>query len=226
MSELQEQYRLLEVPADVSFATLKQAYKDLVLVWHPDRFSDHPRLQKKAEEKLKCINLAYQEISAVCRHKEQPHDAKAACHQPPQNRTSNARNHNAQTQQSKHYSQEPSNSERDPKGPRDDCKTSRPQTPPYHSHASGISLAQARFVISHFQFRPLRRDSKHCRYFKSGPFQLAINLKENWISLENLCDSINGFHPILLAIPCKASRLFGGEEARELMAFFQQTQQR
>jgi tetratricopeptide (TPR) repeat protein len=38
---------------------IKQAYRDLVQVWHPDRFAGNPRLQRKAEEALKKINLAY-----------------------------------------------------------------------------------------------------------------------------------------------------------------------
>jgi len=39
-----------------------QAYRDLANVWHPDRFVGNPRLQKKAEEKLKEINAAYEYI--------------------------------------------------------------------------------------------------------------------------------------------------------------------
>jgi DnaJ-class molecular chaperone len=39
---------------------LKQAYKDLVQVWHPDRFAHNPRLREKAEDKLKQINTAYE----------------------------------------------------------------------------------------------------------------------------------------------------------------------
>ena len=35
-----------------------QAYKDLVNVWHPDRFVNNQRLQKRAEEKLKEINAS------------------------------------------------------------------------------------------------------------------------------------------------------------------------
>jgi len=37
-----------------------QAYRDLTKVWHPDRFADNPRLQRKAEEKIKEINAAYE----------------------------------------------------------------------------------------------------------------------------------------------------------------------
>jgi hypothetical protein len=39
---------------------IKQAYRDMVKVWHPDRFGSDPRLRQKAEDKLKQINKAYQ----------------------------------------------------------------------------------------------------------------------------------------------------------------------
>ena len=39
---------------------VNQAYRDMVNVWHPDRFEGNPRLQKKAEEKMKEINEAYE----------------------------------------------------------------------------------------------------------------------------------------------------------------------
>lgn len=40
----------------------KQAYKDLVNVWHPDRFNENHRLKERAEKKLKEINLAYETV--------------------------------------------------------------------------------------------------------------------------------------------------------------------
>ncbi len=43
---------------------VNQAYRDLVNVWHPDRFESNPRLQKKAEEKVKEINAAYEYIKS------------------------------------------------------------------------------------------------------------------------------------------------------------------
>jgi hypothetical protein len=51
---------LLDLPPGYSQADLKQAYKDLVQVWHPDRFAHNARLKEKAEAKLKQINLAYE----------------------------------------------------------------------------------------------------------------------------------------------------------------------
>jgi curved DNA-binding protein CbpA len=38
---------------------IKEAYRDLVKVWHPDRFGSDPRLRQKAEERLKQIIEAY-----------------------------------------------------------------------------------------------------------------------------------------------------------------------
>ncbi len=38
---------------------VKLSYKDLVQVWHPDRFTHSPRLQEKAANKLLQLNEAY-----------------------------------------------------------------------------------------------------------------------------------------------------------------------
>jgi hypothetical protein len=57
--ELNECYVLLGVAPTASAQELKAAYRDLAKVWHPDRFSHDPRLQQKAQEKLKAINEAY-----------------------------------------------------------------------------------------------------------------------------------------------------------------------
>ena len=43
---------------------IKAAYRDLAKVWHPDRFTHDPRLQEKAQEKLKEINEAYRQLLA------------------------------------------------------------------------------------------------------------------------------------------------------------------
>lgn len=55
-------YEMLGLKPGASEEEIKETYRDLVKVWHPDRFTHDPELQKKAEEKLKEINQAYQEI--------------------------------------------------------------------------------------------------------------------------------------------------------------------
>jgi hypothetical protein len=39
---------------------LDDAYRDLVKVWHPDRFQSDPSLRWKAQEKLRELNIAYE----------------------------------------------------------------------------------------------------------------------------------------------------------------------
>ena len=62
MSEYDSDCRTLEVEPGASLEEIRQAYLDQTKIWHPDRFSNDIRLQKKAEEKLKQINLAYQRL--------------------------------------------------------------------------------------------------------------------------------------------------------------------
>ena len=58
---------MLGVKPGVSDAELKAAHRDLAKVWHPDRFVHDPPLQEKAQEKLKEINEAYEQL--ISRHK-------------------------------------------------------------------------------------------------------------------------------------------------------------
>ncbi|MCF8130220.1 MAG: J domain-containing protein [Deltaproteobacteria bacterium] len=59
---IRKSFELLEIGMDATEDEAKQAYKDLVSVWHPDRFSHNPRLKKKAEEKIKEANLAFETV--------------------------------------------------------------------------------------------------------------------------------------------------------------------
>ena len=55
-------FEILEIDATASAEEAKQAYKDMVNIWHPDRFSQNPRLKQKAEKKLKDLNVAYETV--------------------------------------------------------------------------------------------------------------------------------------------------------------------
>ncbi|MFP4033428.1 MAG: DUF1566 domain-containing protein [Desulfococcaceae bacterium] len=57
--DFQTARRILGLDSHVSIAELRQVYRDLVNVWHPDRFAHNPRLRRKAENRLKEINEAY-----------------------------------------------------------------------------------------------------------------------------------------------------------------------
>ncbi len=57
-------YKVLELEPGASWEQVKQAYRDLAYVWHPDRYpDDRPLLKRKAENKLKAINAAYEQLS-------------------------------------------------------------------------------------------------------------------------------------------------------------------
>lgn len=66
--DFQDCLRLLELKTCSSVEEARRGYRDLVRVWHPDRFSGDPRLRKRAEEKVKELNIAYEEM---VRHLEQ-----------------------------------------------------------------------------------------------------------------------------------------------------------
>ena len=59
-------YDILGIKYDASAEEAREAYIDLVKVWHPDRFvNDNQRLQKRATDKLKEINDAYEKLKAA-----------------------------------------------------------------------------------------------------------------------------------------------------------------
>ena len=53
---------ILGLKSVTSIKELKQAYRDLVQIWHPDRFNNNRRLEQIAEEKLRDINIAYNHL--------------------------------------------------------------------------------------------------------------------------------------------------------------------
>lgn len=59
---MEKYYKILDLNTNATEQEVKQAYRELVKVWHPDRFTHDVKLQKRAEEKLKEINDAYQRI--------------------------------------------------------------------------------------------------------------------------------------------------------------------
>lgn len=64
MAHLDRYYKILGLEPGASPEEVKQAYRDLCRVWHPDRFPNDPRLQQKAQEKQKEINEAYEHLKS------------------------------------------------------------------------------------------------------------------------------------------------------------------
>ncbi len=61
-------YKILGVSPDASDEEIKQAYRELVLKYHPDKYAGTD-LADMATEKMKEINAAYEEISQMRRQK-------------------------------------------------------------------------------------------------------------------------------------------------------------
>src|SRR5436190_19464913 len=51
--------KVLGLAPGASEQAIREAYRDLVKVWHPDRFGSDARLREKAEERLRDLNNAF-----------------------------------------------------------------------------------------------------------------------------------------------------------------------
>lgn len=78
MTRLDDCYRLLEVSPGATDEEIRRAHHDLTKVWHPDRFGHDAALRRKAEEKLKAINAAWETIRASRESFRPERDAEAA----------------------------------------------------------------------------------------------------------------------------------------------------
>jgi hypothetical protein len=79
--DLIKYYELLGVAPGVSAHELKTAHRDLAKVWHPDRFAHDPRLQQKAQDKLKEINEAYDQLASAKTGRRKPVSTHATAKQ-------------------------------------------------------------------------------------------------------------------------------------------------
>jgi len=61
--DLSVYYSELDLQTGCTLAEVKESYRVLVRVWHPDRYQHDNKLRAKAEEKMKKINEAYEVLS-------------------------------------------------------------------------------------------------------------------------------------------------------------------
>jgi curved DNA-binding protein CbpA len=59
---VQTYFKTLGLSQKVTTRKAKEAYINLVRIWHPDQFSNDPEFRARAEDKLKEINVAYSEV--------------------------------------------------------------------------------------------------------------------------------------------------------------------
>ncbi|MGB7413310.1 MAG: J domain-containing protein [Thermosynechococcaceae cyanobacterium] len=198
MLEVTAHFQILELEASASLGEIKQAYKDLVTVWHPDRFGHNPRLREKAEGKLKQFNQAYEalrswqgSVSSVMP------SAKAATQPKP-------------AQAHRHYSAPP----------RSRSQTSeRPKATRKSPSASDnlITFATAEYILQHYCFVGDRNAHPQQQCYQGGPFVLQACADPPEVMLSVPCDSLRFFDRILLSIPCKSAGHFKQQEARRLL---------
>jgi WD40 repeat protein len=60
----EQYYQILGLEPGATTDEIKRAYRDLALVWHPDRFGKTPHLRQMAEQKMREINAAYAALQA------------------------------------------------------------------------------------------------------------------------------------------------------------------
>jgi hypothetical protein len=76
---------ILELPDTATPEEIRTAYRDLIKVWHPDRFQHDAKLEHRAQEKVKQINIAYDWLATHPETKEPPQAQEVPKSQPPAN---------------------------------------------------------------------------------------------------------------------------------------------
>jgi hypothetical protein len=95
MDKRSEYLHTLGLGPGATWEEVTQTYKDLMRVWHPDRFPSDERLRKKAEQESQRINQAMTELKKLGKT---PQPQKPPPHRPTENKSTqshaNTRSHN------------------------------------------------------------------------------------------------------------------------------------
>ncbi len=67
---VKECLELLELKNGATFAEVKISYRELLRIWHPDRYQHDKKLAERALGKTKLLNLAYETLSAISQKPE------------------------------------------------------------------------------------------------------------------------------------------------------------
>jgi hypothetical protein len=72
-------YQLLGVRPGASSEEIREAYRDLIRVWHPDRFEHDSKLRAKAERTTQELNAAYRRLSRSHRGRSRTGPNRKTC---------------------------------------------------------------------------------------------------------------------------------------------------
>jgi WD40 repeat protein len=89
MNNIAQYYAVLSIDSAASSETVKQAYRNLAKIWHPDRYVHDPRLKAQAEIEIKKINQAY---AAIKSYLELEHNTVEKIHGDSQSQVSTRKN--------------------------------------------------------------------------------------------------------------------------------------
>ncbi|MCS1407663.1 MAG: Chaperone protein DnaJ [Verrucomicrobia subdivision 3 bacterium] len=70
--EIRRAYQTLELEPGATLPQVQKAWRQLVQVWHPDRFAANPDLQRKAQERMQATNQAHDILQRYLKHGETP----------------------------------------------------------------------------------------------------------------------------------------------------------
>lgn len=144
MKDLEQWYRVLGLELGASWEEVNQAYKDLAFIWHPDRIpNDNPRLQEKAEEKLKEINHARDQLRS--RKSELKACNNGKNERSPTPSTTRAQPHHSQTPHYSYYKSQSQTYQSQSPNHQSQSQSNSQKRSPYYQDLSGSDFRGADF---------------------------------------------------------------------------------
>ena len=93
-------FEVLGIQVTASRAEIKQAWKDLLIIWHPDKHNENERRRKLAEEKTEEINEAYE---ITCKYDCRRDQQQSRYQKEQKKQTTNTKETTARKRKSKNY---------------------------------------------------------------------------------------------------------------------------